>query len=76
MAAKSYWEKERVLIITLLMLPSIDPYRSTKELAYKFDAMQPQQENLVFSIRLWTPPKSYCQNRKYDDCGCDGFICY
>jgi 4-amino-4-deoxy-L-arabinose transferase-like glycosyltransferase len=36
------------LLFLLLMVPSINPYRSTKELAYKFDAMQPQHENLVF----------------------------
>lgn len=36
------------LLFLLLMVPSINPYRSTKELACKFDAMQPQPENLVF----------------------------
>ena len=36
------------LLFLLLMVPSINPYRSTKEVACKFDAMQPQSENLVF----------------------------
>jgi len=36
------------LLFLLLMVPSTNPYRSTKEIAYKFDAMQPQRENLVF----------------------------
>jgi hypothetical protein len=41
------------VLFLLFMVPLINPYRSTQELAYKFDQMQPPKESLVFFREEW-----------------------
>jgi 4-amino-4-deoxy-L-arabinose transferase-like glycosyltransferase len=52
-----------ILFIILAMLPSIDPYRSTKGLARELDMMLPPGEKLVFFDKLWDSALFYTNRR-------------
>ena len=41
-----------VLIFILAIVPSVNPYRSTKMLAQKYDVLVPENEKLVFYRRI------------------------
>jgi 4-amino-4-deoxy-L-arabinose transferase-like glycosyltransferase len=52
-----------ILFFVLLMVPSIDPYRSTKGLAQKLDAMLAPEEELVFFEDLGDSALFYTNRR-------------